>query len=94
MISPYPKCLVHPKQCNQPIPLTFFITSKHARGKTFCKVYMVSTNCTLNTSMVLGLVTFKQNLVNIWLKLIRDMCVFSCIRLQRQKGSTYYIKMW
>jgi hypothetical protein len=22
MISPYPKCLIHPKQCNQPTPLT------------------------------------------------------------------------
>ncbi len=21
MISPYPKCLIHPKQCNQPTPL-------------------------------------------------------------------------
>ncbi len=37
MISPYPKCLIHPKPCNHPIPLTLPLCTLDFGLKIFVK---------------------------------------------------------
>jgi len=69
------------------------ITSKHVCGKTFSKIHMVFATSTFNTSVVFGLIIFKQSLLNTrCLKLIRDFHVYSCINVWSQSGSNYLHK--
>ncbi len=51
------------------------ITLKHVGRKTFFKVHMVFATLTFSTSMLFESITYKQSLLNIWLKLVKDFHV-------------------
>ncbi len=70
------------------------ITSKVVGGNTFSIVGSVFATSSLNTCIVLGLITFEQILLNIWFKLMKDMQISSCINMRRQRGITYCMRMW
>jgi hypothetical protein len=70
------------------------ITSNMAGGNTFFMLQIVSVTSFLSTCIVLGSIIFVHILLNILLRLIRDMCISSCIKLWRQKGNTYWIITW
>ncbi len=70
------------------------ITSKQIGGIFFSNDDMVFATLSFSTFILLGSITFKQSLLKIRLKLIRDIHVSSCINVQRHKANTYYVRTW